>query len=213
MGNDSTDSLGKKVKELADISPAGLALLFASVKPRQLTKGQFLLKEGQVCKHIYYLENGYLRTFCNKDGKEINTDFSFENSFVTNLKSLRTELPSDCYIQAGEATIVWEFGKEDLLNLYTQSSEIESFGRKLLEQLLIAQEEHTHLFKLYTPTERYHHVAKHHPQLLQRISLSQLSSYLGIARETLSRIRKTGKSYERLAWLLLYFCDQCHRLL
>ena len=105
---------------------------------------------------------------------------------------MRSSIPSDTTIQAGEATTVYEFDKEKLLKLYNASPEIESFGRKLLEQLLISQEEHINLFKLFTPTERYHFLQTNKPQIIQRISLSQLSSYLGVARETLSRIRKKG---------------------
>ena len=113
-----------------------------------------------------------------------------KRNFTTNLKSLRTAEPSENTIQAGDNSIVYEFDKDKLLELYKVSAEIESFGRKLLEHLLIAQEEHLNLFKLYTPTERYQYLQKNKPDILQRVSLSQLSSYLGVARETLSRIRK-----------------------
>lgn len=182
--------LEHKIKAIADLSPDALTLLLNAAQPQTLKKEQHLLQEGQVCKAIYYLEKGYLRSFYNKDGREINTRFSFENDFVTELKSLRTAAPSSYSIQAGEPTVVWEFTKEKLLNLYQQSVEIESFGRNLLEQMLIDQEEHANWFKVYSPAERYEHVVQQFPQLLQRVSLSQLSSYLGIARETLSRIRK-----------------------
>ena len=136
------------------------------------------------------MEKGYLRTYMDKDGLDINTDFTFENNFITNLKSLRSSLPSETTIQAGEASIVYEFDKDVLSELYKASPEIESFGRKLVEQLLIMQEEHTNLFKLFTPTGRYNYLLLNKPQIIQRVSISQLSSYLGIARETLSRIRK-----------------------
>jgi len=182
--------LEHKIKAMAAWSPEALTLLMTSTQPDSLKKNQFLLKEGQICQAIWYIEKGYLRTFYNKDGREINTRFSFEDDFVTDLRSLRTATPSAYSIQAGEATTVWKFGKGKLLDLYRQSAEIESFGRNLLEQMLMDQEEHGNWFKIYSPAERYQYVLQHHPHLLQRVSLSQLSSYLGIARETLSRIRK-----------------------
>jgi CRP-like cAMP-binding protein len=64
------------------------------------------------------------------------------------------------------------------------------FVRRLAIRLLLASEEHSNLFKLYTPTERYRYIEKNKPELLQRISLSQIASYLGVTRETLSRIRR-----------------------
>ncbi|KAA9346715.1 Crp/Fnr family transcriptional regulator [Larkinella humicola] len=183
-------SLEAGIQSIAELSRDASDLLICSTRQKPLAKGQVLLPEGQVCKTIWYVEKGYLRTFYNKDGKEINTRFSFENEFVTDLKSLRSGAPSACWIQAGEATVVWEFAKVTLLDLYRQSAEIESFGRNLLEQMLVDQEDHANLFRIHSPTERYAYVVRHFPQLLQRVSLSQLSSYLGMARETVSRIRK-----------------------
>ena len=184
--------LDKKIASLANLSPESRDLLYSHIRAGSsiLRKGQMLLTEGQVCRSIYFIERGLVRSFQNKEGKEVNLNFSLEGSFVTHLKSMRMETPADYNLQAIEPTQVWEFGKKELQNLYARSPEIESFGRKLLEQLLMEQEEHIHLFKLHTPAERYHYVTEHTPALLQRISLSQLSSYLGISRETVSRIRK-----------------------
>ncbi len=175
---------------MTEISVSSLDKLFEIANKRQLTKGEFILKPEQICKTIMFVEKGYLRTFIDKDGIEINTAFTFERNFTTNLKSLRSASLAENSIQAGEFTTIYEFDKDKLLELYNVSAEIESFGRKLLEQLLIAHEEHTNLFKIYSPTERYQYLQTNEPEMLQRISLSQLSSYLGIARETLSRIRK-----------------------
>lgn len=182
--------LVEKINEISGMSEESMRLLYAHTHTQQLLRGQMLLKEGQVCRNIYFIETGQLRTYYVKNGKEINLNFSFENNFVTNLKSFLSGTPSDYYIKASEPTLVWKFTNEQLLLLYQQSCELESFGRKLMERLLIKQEDHSNLFKLYSPTERYHYVAKYYPNLLQRVSLSQLASYLGISRETISRIRK-----------------------
>jgi CRP-like cAMP-binding protein len=190
MTDNTNTLLHKRITDLTPLSQEGLNKLFEVASERHLSKGEIILKQGQVCKKIVFVEKGYLRTFIDKDGLDINTDYSFENSFTTNLKSLRSSLPSETTILAGEAAIIYEFDKDRLLELYQVSPEIESFGRKLLEQLLISQEEHSNLFKLFTPTERYNYLVTNQPQIIQRISGSQLASYLGIARETLSRIRK-----------------------
>lgn len=190
MTNNSETLLHKKIAGLTEISTSSLSKLFEIATPRQLEKREIILNERQICKTILFVESGCLRTFIDKDGTEINTDFTFEGHFTTNLKSLRSSTFSDTSIQASEPTTLYEFDKDRLLELYKVSPEIESFGRKLLEQLLIAQEEHANLFKIYSPKERYQHLLDNKPEMLQRISLSQLASYLGVARETLSRIRK-----------------------
>jgi CRP-like cAMP-binding protein len=190
MTDNTKTLLHKKIIGFTPANQASIDKLFEAASKRQLSKGETILKQGQVCKKIVFVEKGYLRTFIVNDGLDINTDFTFENNFTTNLRSLRSSLPSDTTIQAGEASIIYEFDKDELLELYKSSPEIESFGRKLLEQLLMMQEEHINLFKLFTPTERYNYLRTHKPQIIQRVSVSQLSSYLGVARETLSRIRK-----------------------
>jgi CRP-like cAMP-binding protein len=190
MQDNSKTLLYKKITDLTEISVSSFDKLFEIAIQREFTKGEVILRQGQICKTIMFVEKGYLRTFIDKDGTEINTDFTFEGNFTTNLKSLRSASLADTSIQAGEITIIYEFDKDRLLELYKVSPEIESFGRKLLEQLLITQEEHANLFKIYSPTERYRYLQANKSEILQRVSLSQLSSYLGVARETLSRIRK-----------------------
>ncbi len=182
--------LYKKITGLTEISDSSINKLFEITTANNLKKGEIILKEGQVCKTILFVEKGYLRTYVVKDGIEINTDFTFENNFTTNLKSLRSDFASDSNIEAGETTTIFAFDKDKLLELYKVSPELESFGRKLLEQLLIAQEEHGNLFKIYSPAERYNYLLQHNLMFLQRVSLSQLASYLGVTRETLTRIRR-----------------------
>lgn len=162
----------------------------------ELPKGHMLLSEGETCKHIYHIERGQLRTFYDKNGKEININFSFEGHYVTNLKSFLYAAPSAYYIQTAEPTILRKIAKGELTSMYQRSEEAETFSRQLLQRLLIREEEHSTLFKIYTASERYEYVARHYPKLLQRVSLSQLSSYLGISRETISRIRKNAFRYE-----------------
>jgi CRP-like cAMP-binding protein len=190
MLNYKETPLYKKIIDYGTISDESAEMLFGLIYSKSFKKGDFLLKEGQVCKEIYFVNSGFLRTVWNKDGTEINTGFTLENNFTTNLKSLRNGIPSEVSIQAGENTSVCVFEKDKLADLYQKSREIETFGRNLVEQLLILQEEHSNLFKIHSPAERYAFLEQHRPELLQRVSLSQIASYLGMARETLSRIRK-----------------------
>ena len=86
-----------------------------------------------------------------------------------------------------------ELSGDALRELYALSPEIESFGRLLVEGMLMRQETQVHLFRLQSPAERYRYVADHSPALLQRVTLTNLASYLGVSRETLSRIRGAGR--------------------
>lgn len=180
----------EKMAGLENLSAYAMDKLFGCVVEKRFLKGQNVLEQGKICRHIYFVESGFLRIFTIKAGNELNTDFVFENSFTSNLKSLRTGVASDHSIQAGESARIWLFDKDKLLSTYSETQELESFGRKIVEQLLIRQETHTQLFTLFNAKERYDYLITHQPEIIQRVSLSQICTYLGIARETLSRIRK-----------------------
>ena len=177
------------ISQVSPITDPDLTLLLSACESRPLKRGEVLLQEGQVCRALYLVEKGYLRTYYNKDGVEINLNFTFEGDFTTNFKSIKTKLPSELSIEAGEETAVWIFRLDALAGKVNTYPQIIEFIRRLAIRLLMASEDHSNLFKIYTPAERYQYIEKHNPQLLQRVSLSQLASYLGVTRETLSRIR------------------------
>jgi len=178
------------IKQVSNrITEHDLALLVAWAVARELKKGEALLKEGEICRSFYLVQKGYLRTWYNKEGVEINLNFTLEAGFTTNLKSLKSRQPSELVIVAGEDTSVWIFDLDRFSGRLNQHHAINTFVRRMAIQILLAAEEHSSLFKMYTPTERYRYIEKYNPQLLQRISLSQIASYLGVTRETLSRIR------------------------
>ena len=182
--------LEKKLNGLSPLSPESKELLYEHIRPVELARGELLLQEGKVCRSIYFIDKGLIRSYKAKYDKEVNLDFALEGSFVTHLRSLRSESPADYALQALEPTWAWEFPKTALLDCYARSRDIESFGRQLLEQLLMEQQDHAFIFKSLSPAERYQYIADHQPTLFQRVSLTQLSSYIGIARETVSRIRR-----------------------
>lgn len=157
---------------------------------RNIKKGQKLLKEGEICNSIFFVIDGICKASYNLDGKEINTAFYFENDFATNIISLVSGVKSEFEIKACTDIKVIAIHKIRLLSAYKMSQEIETFGRKILEFIVSKQELHLNSFKLMTPKERYQYLKLTQPQFLQRVSLTQTASYLGISRETLSRYRR-----------------------
>lgn len=182
-------SLIDAVRNISDLPDEDLAVLAGCIRRRELKKGEIILQQGQVCRSMYFVKSGYLRTWYNKDGVPINTNFTFEGGFTSILKSFKSRTPSEYTIEAGENAVVsvleWDKIREGAID----RPYIASFMRRIALRLLLAAEEHGELFKIYTPAERYHFIEKNNPRLLQRVSLSQLASYLGVTRETLSRIR------------------------
>jgi CRP-like cAMP-binding protein len=182
-------TLHSHIAKVSILSDEDIALLTSCVVGRNLKKGEPILKEGEVCRSFYLVDKGYLRTYYNKEGIPINLNFTFEGEFTTNFKSYKGKQASELIIEAGEDASVWVFNIKLLSERLNPHSQIAKFVRRLAINMLLASEAHSDLFKIYTPTERYRYIEKNNPKLLQRISLSQMASYLGIARETLSRIR------------------------
>jgi CRP-like cAMP-binding protein len=90
----------------------------AAANPMECKKGHLLLKEGEICQRIFFVNRGYLRTYHTQDGLEINTGLHFEGSFVTSLKSLLTGAPSTSFIVTAEPALVYIFTKAKMMDLY-----------------------------------------------------------------------------------------------
>jgi CRP-like cAMP-binding protein len=153
------------------------------------SKNEYLVTEGQRCRHIYFLEQGALRGFYNLDGKEITHWFAFEKDFVTSFHSFSTQQPAVENIQLLEGSILWAISKDRLTGLLNQYHDIERLLRIAYEKYYIRLEDRYVNAQFKTATERYQTLLLQTPHIIERVPLGYIASYLGISQETLSRIR------------------------
>jgi len=184
------ENLLKYIYSLNSFSETSWEALLPALTKKQFKKGEYLLKEGQVCQSLFFIDKGFCKSFYEVDGNIKNTAFFFENEIATNLHSFGSGQKSDYNIIACEPLTVIIFDKEKLIAASTQSPEIDTLGKNCIRLFASRQEEFSKLFHLFSAKERLEYLEKNYPPMLQRVSLSQLSSFLGVARETLSRIRK-----------------------
>jgi CRP-like cAMP-binding protein len=177
------------IHSLMDLSEEAWKVLMPALSTTEYSKGDYLLREGEVCNKLYFISTGYCRAFYRKGDQEINTNFFFESEIATNIDSFWTGEKSRFSIQACENITTVVFDKPILLKAGEENLEIATLGRLCMNQTAAKLENHANLFKLLTAQGRYEYLEKHNPMMLQRVPLNQLSSYLGIARETISRIR------------------------
>lgn len=149
-----------------------------------------ILQEGRVCLELGFINIGVFRTYYLQDGKEINTHFSFENEFVVNYDSFIQESPSKYIIQALEDAQIVTFNLQTLQNAYNSSQNWERFGRIMAEYSYKITTKRVESFMFMDAEQRYLQMMQESPKLLERIPLYHLASYLGIERESLSRLRK-----------------------
>ena len=152
-------------------------------------KEEILLTAGTVCKKLYFLESGYLRYFLLIDGEEVTKYFTEPPYCFTSQRSFDHQIPTDDYIQALEDSHVWEMNRSDAFALCRYASWNE-FIRKLVLEVQFYTEEIMNELQSKTAEERYSELLTNGSLILQKVPLKYIASYLGIAPQSLSRIRK-----------------------
>ncbi len=183
------EQLLSNISTYYQISKAAEEKLVDALERKIIAKNELLLTEGQVCRHLYFLEKGALRGYYNVDGKEITHWFGFENDFVTSFFSFTTGKPSVENIQLLEGSILWCISKNKLTNLFNEYHEIERLVRIAYEKYYIRLEERFVNAHFKTAKELYENLVQETPHIIEKVSLGYIASYLGISQETLSRIR------------------------
>jgi CRP/FNR family transcriptional regulator, anaerobic regulatory protein len=163
-----------------------LAKVFTKI---EYPKGKLLLEQGKICRHLYFLESGFVRGFYYQAGREITSWFAFENDIVASMYSFTAQKPSFEIIEILENSVLHCINYDQLQQLYNKFPEFNCAGRLLIEKYYIELEERTFSFQIQSAKERYQEILNTQPALLQRASLGHIASYLGISQETLSRIR------------------------
>ncbi len=160
------------------------------LKNNEVKKGEHILRQGRICRNIHFVISGMFKVYYLRDGVEITTCFCKENRFAASYQSLISNQPSELGIQAVEnsETVSIQYG--DLKKLYSQHLFWQQIGRMVTEQEYIITECYTRLINDKSAKQRYMEILDNEPDLLQRVSLADLASYLQVAPETISRIRK-----------------------
>ncbi|MCB0847095.1 MAG: Crp/Fnr family transcriptional regulator [Bacteroidetes bacterium] len=168
-----------------------IAILKTVFKEKKLRRRQFLLQEGDVCKHNSYVVEGCLRMYMvDENGKEHNLQFAVENWWLIDMGSFYSGEPSRLNIEAMEHSTILQIGKEDQFDLFVNYPKFNRIFRVLAENALISCQRRVLQNISSTAEERYLDFEKRYPQLFNRISNVQIASYLGVTPEFLSTIRK-----------------------
>lgn len=178
------------VQRIAPVTDSDCDMFTPFLKIRTFAKGSNFVVEGQISNEIGFITKGSFRIYYLLDGKEINTNFFFENEFVVEYQSFLLQHPSKYCIQAIEDSEVITFTNAELISTYNTSHNWERFGRIIAEKLFIDATERTESFLFLTGEQRYLNLLKRRPKIFERVPLYHIASHLGIERESLSRLRK-----------------------
>lgn len=181
----------KYLRESVDLSNEDLISIRTACTTKNLNKWQSLLHDGEVCKNMFFIASGCFRLYrYDNEGTDHTVRFGIENWWITDQESYNTGNPSNYNIEAlaKSIVIVWPKASWDEL-----LATIPSF--KIFYEQLVAKAFETSQQRIYSlissPAEaRYLEFLKTYPKIFNKVPLHMVASYLGISRETLSRVRR-----------------------
>lgn len=175
--------------QIRPLPEASLAKLIACITEVSYPRKHILLKADAVEKKIYFIKKGIVRAYAYQNDNEITFWFGKEGETIISMKSYVMNQPGYENVELLEACELYELQTTHLQELFNQDIHIANWGRKFAEKELIKTEERLIARQFSTAAERYSELLKNHSDLLQRIPLGYISSYLGITQVSLSRIR------------------------
>lgn len=187
------DELRTQVEKLVKINDAEWEAFRSILRPLQLKKHDLFLRQGQVCRHMAFIKQGYVRFYFLVDGAEVTKEFSFENFFCGSYTSFITGNPSRFNVKAMEDLSLLLFTRSQLMEVVDKYPVWSKFLLFSVENLFIRKENREASFLLDTPEEKYEKLLSEHKEMLQRVPLKYIASYLGLSAETLSRVRAKQK--------------------
>ena len=159
--------------------------------PRKVKKRQFLLQEGDICRHIAFVNSGCLRAYTvDHKGEEHIIQFAIEDWWISDLNSYLTGSPATYNIDALQDSEVLLLEKSARDKLLEAVPSIERFFRLLQEANYIATHRRINNSLSASAEERYLQFIKTYPALVEQVPQGHIASYLGITPQSLSRIRK-----------------------
>ncbi|MGN8070999.1 Crp/Fnr family transcriptional regulator [Mucilaginibacter sp. 22184] len=185
------DSIKAAIRSITPMSDADLSLLEPVLATIQVKKRTHLLEEGQVCRHVYFLNKGFFRMYyVDLEGNAINSRFVEAPQFFVDFNSFLSQQPSRYYWEAMQDSEVFTIKYDDVQAIYAKSAAWDRFGRLMAEHVYKQVNERIEMLLFLSPEDRYQFLLNKYPQLFNQVSQFHIASYLGVKPESLSRLRK-----------------------
>ncbi len=155
----------------------------------EFPKKHILLKKGKVCNYLYFIEKGLARNFFEEDDKEMTNDITIEGELLVSFSSFLSRQSSLETIELLEDSILYAIHYDDLQELYKKYPVMEHIGRMIAEYHYNSLVLKNYRLKFSNSTERYEYLFNSDIEIVKRVPIGIIASYLGMSIETLSRIR------------------------
>lgn len=170
--------------------PANVITAIEEVSQKmEFPKKHILLKKGKVCNYLYFIEKGAARNFFEEAEKELTNDIVMEGELLVSFSSFISRQPSIETIELLEDTTLFAIHYDDLQNLYREYPIMERTGRMIAEHHYNSLAMKSYRLKFSNSSERYQYLFDNKIEIIKRVPIGIIASYLGMSIETLSRIR------------------------
>lgn len=167
--------------------------LFANIiQCKKYHKGDIIWGEGEVCNSLLYIEQGLLRQYYVKHGKNVTEHLSYEgNGVVWCIESFFHRTPTHLSMEALEPSVVWEIPRDLMEDISDTNCDISYLYRRFFEDSLILSQVKADMLRFESAKERYSRLMQLFPEIIKRAPLTYIASYLQMSLETLSRVRSS----------------------
>ena len=192
LSNQKTRDIARELaRKYSTMTHDELDTLESILVPRKFAKGEMILKIGQTCEDIYYIDKGLVRQFYFKNDKELTEHIGSDGEIFMCIESLFKEEPTNLQVEALETSQIYSLPKHRLEQVALHNVNIQILYRKILEESLIISQIHADLVRFESAQNRYLRLCRTKPEVVLRAPLVYIASYLQMTPETLSRVRNS----------------------
>lgn len=191
LKNDDLNRFVSFIKKTCCVETPDIETFASHACAKSFHKKDCFIREGEICKQLLFIHQGAFRYFILHEGNDLTKDFAIDqhNPFCTSFTSFISQKPSRIWIEALENSTVWTWDADYVSQLFEHHPGWTRFSKKMTEWLYMRKEQRELDFLKLSAEERYRKFLVEFPRFDQRISQYHIASYLGLAPESLSRIR------------------------
>lgn len=185
-----TDVFKNYLSSTGELSSGEINFSAQFFKPVRLKKGDFFIREGEICRHVGFITSGAVKAYAvDKEGEENITCFKFENEFVTSFQEFVAQEKSRRSIRTIEDSVIYAISHVDYQYLLGQVTAWNGVIKSVIEQEYSQKERYLLNYNNKSAVDKYRHVLSNEPMLVQRVATQDVASYLGITQRSLTRAK------------------------
>ncbi len=181
--------LFERIRNEYGLSDEAVRMLAAEAERLETGRKECLVREGERDAWLYFVERGSLRSFVMREDRCVILNFAFEGDPATSALGAAPAGIARCTVETLEPSALVRIPRMRMEELFRSSAELADWGRRMAERMLRSHEEYFADYSWREKGKQYFRLLAEYPELLRRVPLKDLASYLFVTPQTLSRIR------------------------